>query len=57
MPNEEYASKLMAKGLSYILRNRIDRLVNERNLTNEEKADIYEYLLREIKKDINKTPP
>jgi len=55
--NEAYAFKLMAKGLFYILTNRIDQLAKEKNLTINEKVGIYDYLLREIEKHINKTPP
>lgn len=57
IPNEAYASKLMTKELFYILINRIDKLAKEKNLTKNEKVSIYEYLLKEIEKNINKAPP
>jgi len=52
--DEEYAPELMAEGLFYIVRDRIEKYVNENNLTIKEKAIIYEYLIKEIEKDINK---
>lgn len=54
IPNKEYASELMAEGLSYFLRDRVDKYVDENNLTLKEKTNIYEYLIKEIEKDIEK---
>lgn len=54
IPDEEHASELMAEGLFYVLRDLIEKYANENNLTIKEKAMIYEYLVNEIKEDINK---
>ncbi len=54
IPNKEYASELMAEGLYYFLRDRVDKYVDENNLSLKEKANIYEYLIREIEKDIDR---
>lgn len=55
IPNQEYASELMAEGLSYFLRARVDKYIDENNLTLKDKASIYKYLIKEIEKDINKS--
>lgn len=51
IPDQDYASELLSKATFDILRNRVEKYVNENNLGDDEKVYIYKKILEEMRKE------